>query len=77
MVIPIGLCEIYIVRTSKGRWPFQGGGGSDVPEFKFQVEFPIGLHVILQLRIKKLPNITIILSENPSRCNLNLEPLLK
>ena len=30
-----------------------GGAGSDLPKFKFSVEFPIGLYVILQLQIKK------------------------
>ena len=29
------------------------GAGSDLPKFKFAVEFPIGWHVILQLQIKK------------------------
>ena len=31
----------------------EGGSGNDLPKFKFSVEFPIGLHVILQLQIKK------------------------
>ena len=30
-----------------------GEGGSDLPKFKFSVEFPIGSHVILQLQILK------------------------
>ena len=59
------------------------GPGSDLPEFKFSVEFPIGLHIILQLQIKKKKKIKtayylkckIISTENPSRCNL--APLLK
>ena len=29
------------------------GGGNDLAKFKFSVGFPIGLHVILQLQIKK------------------------
>ena len=33
--------------------PTDSGGGSDLPKFKFSVEFPIGLHVILQLQIEK------------------------
>ena len=42
--------------------------------------FPIGLHVILQIQIKKFENDCyvmwkIILTENPSR--FNVEPLLK
>ena len=34
-------------------------GGSDLPKFKFLVEFSIGLHIILQLQINnsKLPTI--------------------
>ena len=32
-----------------------GGGGAahDLPKFRFLVEFPIGLHIILQLQIRK------------------------
>ena len=46
----------------------------------FSVQFPIGLHVILQLQIKKIKIAyflkgKIILTENPSRCNL--APLVK
>ena len=33
--------------------PTVRGAGSDLPKFKFSVEFLIGLHVILQLQIKK------------------------
>ena len=29
------------------------GAGSDLPKFKFSVEFSIGLHVILQLQRRK------------------------
>ena len=38
---------------------YKSGGGNNLPKFKFTVEFPIGLHVILQLQIKnsKLPTI--------------------
>ena len=40
---------------------FGGGVENDFPKFKFSVECPIGLHVIMQLEIKKkkskLPNI--------------------
>ena len=51
-----------------------------LPKFKFSAKFPIGLHVILQIQIKKIENDCylmwkIILTENPSRCNL--APLLK
>ena len=38
------------------------GGGNDLPKFKFPVEFPIGLHVILQLQIKKKKNQNCLLS---------------
>ena len=57
-----------------------GGGRKRLPKFKFSVKFPIGLHVIFQIQIKKFENDCyimwkIILTENPSRCNL--APLLK
>ena len=47
-----------------------GGTGSDLPKLKFSVEFPKGLHVILQLQIKKFKTANylkckIILTENP------------
>ena len=56
------------------------GGRKRLPKFKFSAKFPIGLHVILQIQIKKIENDCyimwkIILTENPSRCNL--APLLK
>ena len=56
------------------------GGRKRLPEFKFSAKFPIGLHVILQIQIKKFENDCylmwkIILTENPSR--FNVEPLLK
>ena len=58
----------------------QGGGRKRLPKFKFSAKFPIGLHVILQIQIKKFENDCyimwkIILTENPSR--FNVEPLLK
>ena len=58
----------------------QGGGRTRLPKFKFSAKFPIGLHVILQIQIKKFKNDCyimwkIILTENPSR--FNVEPLLK
>ena len=57
-----------------------GGGRKRLPKFKFSAKFPIGLHVILQIQIKKFENDCyimwkIIFTENPSRCNL--APLLK
>ena len=60
-----------------------GGWGAEMIclhcKFKFLVEFPIGLHVILQLQIKKFKIAylkgKIILTENLSSCNL--APLLK
>ena len=56
------------------------GGRKRLPKFKFSAKFPIGLHVILQIQIKKFENDChimwkIILTENPLR--FNLEPLLK
>ena len=32
------------------------GGRKRLPKFKFSAKFPIGLHVILQIRIKKFEN---------------------
>ena len=60
--------------------PRGGGGRKRLPKFKFSAKFPIGLHVILQIQIKKFENDCylmrkIILTENPSR--FNVEPLLK
>ena len=56
------------------------GGRKRLPKFKFSAKFPIGLHVILQIQMKKFENDCylmwkIILTENPSR--FNVEPLLK
>ena len=56
------------------------GGRKRLPKFKFSAKFPIGLHVILQIQIKKFEidcyiMWKIILTENPPRCNL--APLLK
>ena len=56
------------------------GGRTRLPKFKFSAKFPIGLHVILQIQIKKFQNDCyimwkIILTENPSR--FNVENLLK
>ena len=66
---------------SCGQLPAPGGGGRKrLPKFKFSAKFPIGLHVILQIQIRKFENdcyimLKIILTENPSR--FNVEPLLK
>ena len=35
---------------------FRGGGRKRLPKFKFSAKFPIGLHVILQIQIKKIEN---------------------
>ena len=56
------------------------GGRTRLPKFKFSAKFPIGLHVILQIQIRKFENDCyimwkIILTENPSR--FNVEPLFK
>ena len=58
----------------------QGGGRKRLPKFEFSAKFPIGLHVILQIQIKKFENDfyimwKIILTPNPSK--FNVEPLLK
>ena len=60
--------------------PHSRGGRKRLPKFKFSAKFPIGLHVILQIQIKKFENDCyimwkIIWTENPSR--FNVEPLLK
>ena len=65
---------------TKNMGAFFRGGRKRLPKFKFSAKFPIGLHVILQIQIKKFENDCyimwkIILTENPSRCNL--APLLK
>ena len=35
---------------------FARGGRKRLPKFKFSAKFPIGLHVILQIQIKKFEN---------------------
>ena len=35
---------------------FARGGRTRLPKFKFSAKFPIGLHVILQIQIKKIEN---------------------
>ena len=37
-------------------WLKTGGGRKRLPKFKFSAKFPIGLHVILQIQIKKFEN---------------------
>ena len=56
------------------------GGWTLLPKFKFSAKFPVGLHVILQIQIRKFKNgfylmWKIILNKNLSR--FNLEHLLK
>ena len=56
------------------------GGRTRLPKFKFSANFPIGLHVILELQIKKFKTCLnrmrkIILTENP--LGFDREPLLK
>ena len=46
-----------------------------LPKFKFSANFSIGLHVILQMQLEKMPNVKNILTENP--LGFNLESLLK
>ena len=36
--------------------PVIRGGRKRLPKFKFSAKFPIGLHVILQIQIKKFEN---------------------
>ena len=61
-------------------WNAGGGGWKRLPKFKFSAKFTIGLHVILQIQIRKFENDCyimwkIILTENPLR--FNVEPLFK
>ena len=69
-----------VERGGKHPTEHRQGGRKRLPKFKFSAKFPIGLHVILQIQIRKFENdcyimLKIILTENPSRCNL--APLLK
>ena len=70
----------YSTRHKPQNQTFFRGGRKRLPKFKFSAKFPIGLHVILQIQIKKFENDCylmwkIILTENPSR--FDVEPLLK
>ena len=72
----------YIIKTEGAIaliFQYQGGR-KRLPKFRFSAKFPIGLHVILQIQIRKFENDCyimwkIILTENPWR--FNVEPLLK
>ena len=56
----IGIIEVAIALILN----IQGGGGRKrLPKFKFSAKFPIGLHVILQIQIKKNSKMTAILCE--------------
>ena len=44
-------CVIYTFIFGGGQ-----GGRKRLPKFKFLAKFPIGLHVILQIQIKKFEN---------------------
>ena len=46
LIRTMGFCVIFITR----------GGRKRLSKFKFSAKFPIGLHVILQLQIKKFEN---------------------
>ena len=68
--------QFYMVFVTE-RPPKHGlfrGGQKRLPKwFKFSAKFPIGLHVILQIQIRKFENDCyimwkIILTENPLRC---------
>ena len=78
----LGVFDNNIAISSTGRYQYipRQGGRKRLPKFRFSAKFPIGLHVILQVQIKKFENDCyimwkIILTENPSR--FNVEPLLK
>ena len=63
--------KIRILSLSNTKGHRMQGGRTRLPKFTFSANFPIGLHVILQLQIKKkskMPNILCkknILTENP------------
>ena len=47
---------LQLGRSPSSPQKIQGGGRKRLPKFKFSVKFPIGLHVILQIQIKKFEN---------------------
>ena len=54
-VIPMALFFSSDLIADSGLWYFPGGGvRKRLPKFKFSAKFPIGLHVILQIQIKKI-----------------------
>ena len=80
MLYAFSHAHLMIVELNQEEKNPGGGGRTRLPKFKFSAKFPIGLHVILQIQIKKIGNDCyimwkIILTENPSR--FNVEPLLK
>ena len=46
----------YRRRGGANRSDLFQGGRKRLPKFKFSAKFPIGLHVILQIQIKKFEN---------------------
>ena len=61
-----GVASHQTVAASYPRRTYGGGGGRKrLPKFKFKfsAKFPIGLHVILQIQIKKNSKMTAILCE--------------
>ena len=48
--------EIDIIEGAKILILKNRGGRTRLPKFKFSAKFPIGLHVILQIQIKKFGN---------------------
>ena len=46
---------LYAWLASVFHWDYQGGR-TRLPKFKFSAKFPIGLHVILQIQIRKFEN---------------------
>ena len=58
-------CTVYRAQNTRGlraNHPQIQGGRKRLPKFKFSAKFPIGLHVILQIQIKK-SKMTAILCE--------------
>ena len=61
---PLLIKRVVLVKTKikfyEGAQPVPcqgpGGGRKRLPKFKFSAKFPIGLHVILQIQIRKFEN---------------------
>ena len=48
--------DAYVLHRHAEQRDGGGGGRTRLPKFKFSAKFPIGLHVILQIQIRKFKN---------------------